>query len=271
MDSSLPVLRLVRTSALIVHETVDPQRVRRLLRQFQGSAIFTNPPIVAALGRGKYVVLDGANRTAVCNRLHLRTVAVQVVPYRDPAIKVLTWNHVLDHTAAAWWRAVLRRLGNSLIPFTQRTGRTPKEPSAVIALRDGTTYRVAPAGSTAGDVTRLNTLVDTYRGKYTVHRTTDGDLQTVQDFYPHASALVIFPALQKRTVLAYARSGLRIPSGISRHVIPGRVLRLDVPFTLLRSKKPVAEQNRWLHTILQQRQEHNRIRLYSEPVYLYNE
>ena len=60
----------------------------------------------------------------------------------------------------------------------------------------------------------------------------------------------------------------RFPAGITRFLIPGRVLNLNADLAVLRSDQSLPEKNRWLHAMLQERQQAGAIRYYGEPVYL---
>ena len=38
-----------------------------------------------------------------------------------------------------------------------------------------------------------------------------------------------------------------LPAGITRHVIPQRALRLNIPLHILQQDRPLEEKNDWLH------------------------
>ncbi len=97
----LPNLCIVPLKSLVVHETIDPARIKRLKKQFQRDIVLKDPPLVAAFGRHKYVVLDGANRFTVSQELKFPHLLVQVVKYNDPLVKLMTWNHVIIEASFA--------------------------------------------------------------------------------------------------------------------------------------------------------------------------
>ncbi len=272
---NLPVLRIVSVASLVVHETVDPARVARLKKQFRSSKLFTNPPLVAELGRGRYVVLDGANRTTVAQQLHLPHVLVQVVPYDDRSITLNIWNHVLDGTAwLQWWKQVHTACGDSILSSTPASARRRLARGTFLAIVFNARGECFGMTSPVGEQERaalLNVLVETYKGRDVFHRTDEQTMPAVRAIYPVATALICFPPLKKGDILRYAGNGWRIPSGISRHVIPGRVLRADIPFSVLRSTETLVQKNRWLQRLIRERKKENRIRYYREPVYLYAE
>ena len=61
---------------------------------------------------------------------------------------------------------------------------------------------------------------------------------------------MVFPTFRPASVLDVVRQGHKLPSGISRHVIPGRALRLNYPLSRLAQQKPRAEKNEWLQRVV---------------------
>lgn len=271
----LPELRIVETRKLIVHETVDPARTSRLETQFKSGKVCKNPPLVARLKGGNYVVLDGANRVTVARALGLPHLAVQVVEYHDTAVKLLMWNHVVEGVLWKQWHGeIVRACENNLEPLPiARAMQLLKRGvlCAVVVSNKGACFGVRAPKEGQALIALLNYLVETYKGRYTLHRTADFERSVIKTAYPRCAGFVLFSPLRKRDILHCAENGFTIPSGISRHVIPGRALHVDVPFSLLRAPGTVLSKNKWLARYVSNLNTTNRIRYYSEPVYLYDE
>ena len=271
----LPSLRIVPVLSLIVHETVDPARVTRLAKRFQGGGKLNNPPLVAPLGRSKYAVLDGANRVTVARQLKFPHLLVQIVDYYAPQVELRAWNHVIEGIEwSVWWHQVekvARSVIKSMSVVRARTLLKQKKLCAYIVSRKGKCYGIMAPQTERDRLGLCNALVETYKGKYTLHRTIEDDIGVVRSLFPQCTALVVFPVLLKNDILHFAKNGLKIPSGISRHIIPGRALHVDVPFEILRSRQSVALKNAWLARHIKTLAQFNRIRYYSESVYLYDE
>ncbi len=95
-SESLPILEIVPTEHLILHENADPRRVERLVQRFQVDKRLKNPPVVVPIRDSEnYVVLDGANRVSALRALDALHVVVQVVHYDDPGVELDTWYHVV--------------------------------------------------------------------------------------------------------------------------------------------------------------------------------
>ncbi|MFZ1396582.1 MAG: hypothetical protein WAS33_06785, partial [Candidatus Promineifilaceae bacterium] len=90
--------------------------------------------------------------------------------------------------------------------------------------------------------------------------------------YEALAAVVIFPEYTVNQVMAATLSSGRLfPAGITRFIIPGRILRLNAPLSVLKSDMSLREKNRWLHELLVEKQGKGGIRFYGEPVYLLDE
>lgn len=78
--------------------------------------------------------------------------------------------------------------------------------------------------------------------------------------YPKENIVVIFPTFTPQQVIESAKSGVLLPTGITRHLVKGRVLNINLPLSLFDDKKSLEEQNRQQDKLLLQK----RSRLYEE-------
>ena len=62
-----------------------------------------------------------------------------------------------------------------------------------------------------------------------------------------------------------------MPTGITRHIIPARALRVNIPLDLLQADIPLAEKNAWWHERVKAKLADNQIRFYQESTYLFDE
>lgn len=85
------------------------------------------------------------------------------------------------------------------------------------------------------------------------------------------AAVVVFPVFSVEQVIQLANAGRRLPAGITRFIVPGRILRVNLDLEILRSEQSIREKNRWLHQQLLEKQKNGQIRFYAEPVYLLDE
>ncbi|NJN54899.1 MAG: NAD(P)-binding domain-containing protein [Anaerolineae bacterium] len=85
-------LRVVPMERVFAHENVDAKRVNRLASRLDKEERLGNPPIVTAVGDGRYMVLDGATRSAAMAQLGFPHAIVQVINPED-GLGLKTWYH----------------------------------------------------------------------------------------------------------------------------------------------------------------------------------
>ncbi len=270
----LPNLRIVHLKNLVQHETADPARIARLEKRFRAATVFTNPPLVTPLSRGRYVVLDGANRVSVALRLKFRDILVQVVDYRNPLVCLEKWNHVVClPNWQTWWRHVQVACPGHVVKLGTRKPRLApghRGYSVYIYSSSGQWYGIRSSRRELECITTINNLVSTYRGRYKFFRIPHDKLSD-QHCVNKTKALVVFPKFRKSDIIRFARQGLKVPCGISRHSVPQRALRVNLPFSVLHSSLSLKKKNKVLKAHINKLTINNRIRLYSEPIYLYDE
>ena len=133
--------------------------------------------------------------------------------------------------------------------------------------RDGqATLAQAPA-----DMDRLEAmkaLVSGYSAWGNVERTLLTDVPRLLEQFPQLTAVAIFPQFAPETVFDVASKGGFVPAGLTRFVIPGRILRLNVDLTPLRETVSLAEKRAWFKHFLAEKLTQVHIRYYQEPVIL---
>ncbi|HSJ29093.1 MAG TPA: NAD(P)-dependent oxidoreductase [Acidimicrobiia bacterium] len=268
-ESVLP-LRFVSLDQVVPHEATDPRRSVRLAESIREEGILRNPPIVASVG-DRYVVLDGATRTDALRTMGLPHVVVQDVGVEDD-LDLETWHHVVRTIEPDTLETVLAGVEGidlTTSPAEEAADRVI-ESGALCSVRfvDGRAF-VLTAGGNRFDA--LATISNAYTAAAVVSRTLETDLSKIATWYPDAVALVQYPEFTVSQVLAAARSGRLLPAGVTRFLIPGRVLRLELPIAMMSDERDLDAKNRWLHDHLAEKQRHGRIRYYREPVYLLDE
>ena len=117
----------------------------------------------------------------------------------------------------------------------------------------------------------LRRVVSVYNGRADIHRVRAMDLAGVAEHYEHVAGLIVFPEFASSDILALVREGGALPSGISRHVIPGRALRVGYAMAELADEAPLADKNRHLADWIRRKRQANQIRAYEESTVLYDE
>jgi hypothetical protein len=275
-EIKIPTLQFVATSDLVLHEQHDASRTAPLSERLQNDGFLKNPPVVAPIpGDGRFVVLDGANRSTALARLGMPHVVVQIVDYEDPDLVLDSWHHLVAEIPPDEFASAIQSIPNiTLNPTDLLSAR------AALARRHALAYLVCPNGDVLivggeGDLhdraALLNSLVDVYRYRSRIYRVSTDQLDNLKPYYRNVIALVVFPRYVPAEIIELARSGAKLPAGITRHIIPRRALRLNVPLTKLVENKTLAEKNDWLQAWLRKKLADKEIRFYEESTWLFDE
>lgn len=279
----LPDLRILPLASLVPHERTDPRRVNPLIERLKREAVLRNPPIVAPFdGNGRpaaasdprFVVLDGANRITAMRALELPHALVQVVDYAR--VQLFVWHHAITQCSMEELLDQIRSLPGLRITRSDlthaRAALARREALAFISCDQTHKADVLCGGGDVHERTDLlNKLVDTYESCSKVQRTTSDNLAEVRRSFPDASAVVVFPRYEPAEIIDLARTGVRLPAGITRHVLPLRALRLNYPMEVLRSDMPLAQKEGHLSEWIHERMVNRQVRTYVEPTVLFDE
>lgn len=268
---ALPDLQIVPASAVFLHEDCDAARVKRLTSRLQEDGFLRNPPIAAGLAEGHYVVLDGANRTSALRALGASALPLQVVDYDDPAIRLEVWYHLLPSPVD-----IPERLRDHGLPL--RVG-TRTDAAQWLVERAVACYLVTPTvvvaiptvPSMRSLASTLAQVVDAYKGITRIYRVLTTDLEALSGHYGTVGAIVVFPTFSKGEIREMAHAPTKLPAGVTRHVISGRALRVNVPLEVLTAPGPVDGKNQWLRERIHQQLLDDRIRYYPEASFLFDE
>ncbi len=267
-------LRVVQTQQIFPHEHFDAKRVKRLAVKLESASMLMNPPIVSEW-KGNYVVLDGATRTNAFRQMGFPSVAVQVVPHDHPKLNLDTWYHAVQGLSAKMLVKALDKQSDLVFTKTNPENleadiRAGKVMSGVIT-NEKTAYAIQPADGIPA-FQALNTLVAKYTDLGFVARTLNTNIDALQQEFPDFAALFLFAPFPIPDVLQAALDGNLYPAGITRFIIPQRILRLNAPLDILGDEDiPLNRKNIWLDQFLAERAAAERVRLYQEPVVLLDE
>ena len=265
-------LAVVPLEKVFPHELIDPRRVENLIKKLDASDVFTNPPIVVAV-KDYYVVLDGATRVSSFKQKGYPHIIVQVLKDRD------------NYTLGTWFHAIRKIDTDKLISMlddlpeismvksdleTVQADMVEHGGLCYIQTVDKTIYHIQPTAG-VNHLEALNRLTSAYVDASHVTRTLEDDLDTLLDEFPDLAGVVVVPIFTLDQVLQIADAGNVMPAGITRFIIPGRVMRLNADFDTLISDMDLDEKNTWLYDIVMDRLAKDQVRYYAEPIYLMDE
>jgi hypothetical protein len=178
--------------------------------------------------------------------------------------------------------AVLRQVpGLTLTPMTDAEPVDQELPHGALGCLitvDGTGFLLqvhadpgADANMGLGWLRVLNDVVEAYGQWGNVERTLSNDMDVLASQFANLAALVIFPRFSPQMIFALADQGWTVPAGITRFVIPGRILRLNAPLAKLAADEPLAAKQAWLDSLIRGKLRDRKVRYYEEPVVLLDE
>lgn len=267
-------LRFVPLEKLLPHEEDDPYRVERIIGAIKRDGFLRNPPIVAEY-QSRYILLDGATRVSALISMGFRDVLVQIVDYARETVDLSVWNHVIVGLPPDQLLADLADIDQSTVQRIDDTTALQRldahDIEACIIMQNGSQFAVLCEGDVCDKADLLCQLVSVYRGKTEVHRTATVNMPLLIKEYPNLSAVIAFPTFSPSDVIEIALNGSKIPMGVTRHLIAGRALGLNIPLEKLGDSLSLEEKNDWLNELVRQRLQANKIRLYQEPVFVFDE
>ncbi len=274
MDVAEITLRIVRVEDIILHEGQDPLVVKRLAERLRQDGILRNPPIVSEADK-RYIVLDGATRAGALDYLGIRDALVQIVDYAARHICLDSWHHLIQRMPPSdLFDGIAAIAGVSIehvdAPQAERD-LTLHKSLCYILLRNGATYAVRGADALESAVAQLNQVVSLYAGKAEVYRAVTTDLGILTREYPDLSMVIVFPRYTPFEVTRLALNGTKLPMGITRHLISGRAIGINVPLDRLASDESLEAKNAWLQKWLMDKIHARKVRFYQEPVFVFDE
>jgi hypothetical protein len=203
-------------------------------------------------------------------------VLVQVVPYENPPVTLSTWHHLVCGIGIGDFLGRIRDLEGMEIRAIDllhaRAGLARRDLLAYIICADGRVYAARTEARTLhAQNAMLNGMVDTYKDAGQLYRAATDNIYDAQRLYPDLTGLVIFPNYEAPEVMTLARDGELLPTGLTRHLIQGRVLRTNYPLSELKSDEPLEAKNQRLQAWLKRKLASKEIRFYGESTFAFDE
>ncbi|MCZ6553642.1 MAG: hypothetical protein O7A67_07535 [SAR324 cluster bacterium] len=278
---TMPLLRLVPSDSILFHERPERRRTERITRRIREDRQLRNPPIVADLKDGKYLLLDGANRVSGMKALHYSHTPVQVVDYGEPSIELKGWHHLLIQGRALNLLDSLRAMDQLAVRQVEAVEierlLEARRLLAIFVDEGAAAWGLYPAQDSPkvdsfARIAALERIVATYEGQSDLERIKLAEFSNLPEVIRSVEhQLCLFPALYKEELLELARAQVMIPTGITRHLIPGRALGLNLALDFLTALPSDEAKQAHFQDYLDRLEIEGRIRFYEESVFIMNE
>jgi len=281
-DSELiPNLQLIPLHRLRFHEHTERRRTLRVMERIRTECVLRNPPIVADLPDGNFLLLDGANRATAFQELGYSHLPAQVVDYGSGHIQLKGWHHLLIDGRRLRLREVYAALpGVDLRPVErERLSRLLELRQVFAVLAEGEDAcwglfpdKPEPRIEVHERIRVAEQVVAAYEGQSGIERIKLAEFHRLPEVIRSADHhLCLFPVITKDEMLELAAEQVMIPTGLTRHLIPGRALGINLPLGFLRDLPDEAAKQRHFAAFIDRLEVEGRIRFYEEPVFIMNE
>jgi len=293
MQKNLFELTFVHSEDLIFHETCDFKRTQKLAEEIKRDGHLKNPVLVGCINtedtkdaeegeklihrRGKkLLVLDGVNRVSALRLLNLPDVLIQIVDYEDKKVKLSSWNHLIFDAQKG---EIIKKIKDlnlevSVCPLNWRKEALNHQKTiSYFLFRDMSGIVVNNGSLTPEDkVKNLYQLIALYNGRSEIcYLDSENHFLSVFEHFKKSSAINLIPIFDKKEILGLVQKGILLPFGVTRFIVPHRVLGLEVSCSVLSAKTPLSEKNLFLKELLTYRIKTKKAKFYQESVTLFNE
>ena len=267
----LPELHIVPLNDLLLHEHPDRDRVARLVDRLATHGKLKHP-LVAARGRhGRLLLLDGANRWTALGKLNCSHALVQVIDMFHPALVLDTWHHAVEHIDPDEFMSRVVAISGV---FRHNDGKTRGNGRATIAqvrFADGSGTILSGAADIHERVNQLHGLTRAYHGSAGVDRVSYTNMDHLREHYEGFAMLLSFPAFTMQQLLELTERDVRLPSGVTRVLLPKRALLFNLSLDVLRAEHDGGDRDAWLQHEIRDKVAGQSIRFYREPTFFFDE
>ncbi|MGA2623843.1 MAG: hypothetical protein ABSF91_08330 [Bacteroidota bacterium] len=271
----LPDLRVIPVERILFHEEHDAERTCHLEAKLRKQRVLKNPPVVALdPTSGDYILLDGANRTTALRMMGVPDILVQVTDLNDPGLKIRSWHHAIEHIGKKNLINAIEKIPGITLVMADSSNPLYEEHEGILCrvrFNDNSILIVSAVSGLRERVAALRTLTAAYRGDRYMDRVSYTNPDHLRKNYRAFSGLVMFRPPAKEDLPGIVSGGLRIPSGITRIILPKRALRFNIPLEVLQCDIPTNEKNCWVRERIRALIKQKSIRFYFEPVFLFDE
>ena len=266
----LPELHMAGLDDVVLHEDPDMERVARLVDRFSADGVLKNPPVVGRSKGHRRIVLDGANRVTALRKLGYTHVLVQELDLFDPGLGLETWHHAIERLSAEELLAHAASVeGVTILEEESPQRKTSRSRSVRVSRwKGGFSSGGRGPGREGRAAPQPHQVYHRFAYFDRVSYTNLGDLARN---YRNFTALVTFRPFTLEDLQELTHWDRRVPSGVTRVLLPKRALRFNIQLEMLRAGLSLEEKEAWLQQTILERVADKSIRFYREPTFFFDE
>jgi len=260
-------LRLLPLDGVLLHEESEHNRSEKLINRFKNENVLLNPLIVGRAG-DKYILLDGANRYEALKTLECRSILAQIVEYDSDTVELKTWYHFVNDMKLS---SISEFIPEDMITNEFTEGMLAENTITVVSEENEFLYIKLPS-ELEKRLAIFSAVNRYYDENFTYTRIdSDTDISDIKKLAAGNGLLFIYPQLKKSDIVKIAGLNQKLPAGISRHMIPNRVLHIKFLIDSLKSSENLEKKNIEIEKYIQYKIDTGKVRLYREPILIFDE
>ncbi len=267
----LPELHIVGLDEVVLHEDPDMERVARLVDRFSADGVLKNPPVVGRSKGHRRIVLDGANRVTALRKLGYSHVLVQELDLFDPGLRLGTWHHAIERLGVQDLLDHAASIPGISIEDSEGGAEEGTPPLARVHLPTRRFVSLCGAENLDERVFQLHSLTKVYHRFAHFDRVSYTNLDDLVRNYRNFTALLTFQPFSLEDLQELTHWDKRVPSGVTRVLLPKRALRFNIQLEMLRAGLSVEEKEDWLQQTILEKVGDKSIRFYREPTFFFDE
>ncbi len=268
-------LRLIPVEDVLLHEECEDDRASKLLERFKYEKVLFNPLTIGNYGN-KMILVDGANRFEALKGSGCKIILAQIVNYNSYKVQVRSWYHFVPGLTV---HDILNFLKSRGIEFKIYSFRKFLEGLNKRRLNNiGVVSRQKEAlcirfGKEFDEMLKGFCMLNRFYTEKNNYSRVNSDfkVRNIKEISSEDGILFIYPEFQKKHIIKIAELKQKLPAGITRHLIPNRVLHIRFPLVLLKQVGNLKKRNEELQFIIDKKIEHKKVRLYKEPLLIFDE
>jgi len=267
-------LRLIPASEIMLHEQSEDTRYNKLIERFKHEKVLFNPLIIGKYNE-KYILIDGANRFEALKKSGCKTILAQLVNYKSPQVKLKSWYHFVNGITFDALNRYLKKnnFETKKCTFTFLKEKLSSKLNYVgIVSKSGEAICIKFIKKLPEMLKELCSLNKYYENNFSYHRIdSDFNPDNMNDLSEKDGLLFVYPAFKKDDIVRISMLPEKLPAGITRHLIPNRVLRIKFDIESLKSADNLEQRNEELGKLVKQKIDSKKVRLYKEPILIFDE
>lgn len=268
-------IRLIKLSDLLLHEATEHVRLDRVLGRISKDKFLNNPVIVGKY-KDKLILLDGANRYSSMTSLGCKLILAQIIDYASPKTKLETWNHIfydLEMNDIKFF-CDQNKIRYRMVSLKEGKSEMHKKFCCILCSNTFNNENILIKLPSKKDkmVEALSNFTKHFFDKYHFDRSeSEIKISDLRKYSRRKGILIIYPHFTKEQIVSLASKGLKIPAGITRHLIQNRVLHLKYELKKLFDDKDIVKKNDELINSITKKIDGNKVRQYQESVIVFDE